>query len=246
MSRPMGPGPGGPGPGGRFTKAEKLKDPKSTIKRLITYMGHRVNALILVFILCIISTIVSVLATKYYGDVIDEYIIPGDLSGLKMICLFMGGIYLISVIATYAQSLIMVKLAQETTAEIRRQLFNSMQKLPLRFFDTHSSGDLMSRLTNDVDNINMTLSQSITQMFSGVITIIGMLIAMIVLSPALTLVGLITTPLMFLTSRFLVKKTQPFFIKQQQDLGSLNGYIEEIVSGQKAVLPFYFSHKKKK
>ncbi len=238
MSRPMGPGPGGPGPGGRFTKAEKLKDPKSTIKRLITYMGHRVNALILVFILCIISTIVSVLATKYYGDVIDEYIIPGDLSGLKMICLFMGGIYLISVIATYAQSLIMVKLAQETTAEIRRQLFNSMQKLPLRFFDTHSSGDLMSRLTNDVDNINMTLSQSITQMFSGVITIIGMLIAMIVLSPALTLVGLITTPLMFLTSRFLVKKTQPFFIKQQQDLGSLNGYIEEIVSGQKAVLLF--------
>lgn len=238
MSRPMGPGPGGPGPGGRFTKAEKLKDPKSTIKRLMAYMGHRVNALILVFILCIISTIVSVLATKYYGDVVDEYIIPGDLSGLKMICLFMGAIYFVSVIATYAQSLIMVKLAQETTAEIRRQLFNSMQKLPLRFFDTHSSGDLMSRLTNDVDNINMTLSQSITQMFSGVITIIGMLIAMIILSPTLTLVGLITTPLMFLTSRFLVKKTQPFFIKQQQDLGSLNGYIEEIVSGQKAVLLF--------
>ena len=96
----------------------------------------------------------------------------------------------------------MIKLSQETTAEIRRQLFNSMQKLPLRFFDTHSSGDLMSRLTNDVDNINMTLSQSITQMFSGIITIIGMLIAMIVLSPTLTVVGLLTTPLMFLTSRF--------------------------------------------
>ena len=96
----------------------------------------------------------------------------------------------------------------------------------------------MSRLTNDVDNINMTLSQSITQMFSGIITIIGMLIAMFILSPTLTLVGLVTMPLMFLTSRFLVKKTQPFFIKQQQDLGKLNGYIEEIVSGQKAVLLF--------
>ena len=238
MSRLMGPGPGGPGPGGRFHKAEKLKNPKSTIKRLLAYMSHKVYALIIVFILCIISTIVSVLATNYYGSIIDDYIVPGDLSGLKTICIFIGLIYLISVIATYIQNLIMIKLSQETTAEIRRQLFNSMQKLPLRFFDTHSSGDLMSRLTNDVDNINMTLSQSITQMFSGIITIIGMLIAMIVLSPTLTVVGLLTIPLMFLTSRFLVKKTQPFFIKQQQDLGSLNGYIEEIVSGQKAVLLF--------
>ena len=230
-------GPGG-GHAGRFNKAEKLKDPKSTIKRLIAYMGHQVGLLVLVFIFCIISTVVSVLATKYYGDVIDNYIIPGNLSGLKMICLFMGAIYLISVLATYGQNLIMVKIAQETTAEIRRQLFNSMQKLPLRFFDTHSSGDLMSRLTNDVDNINMTLSQSITQMISGMITIIGMLVAMIILSPVLTLVGLLTMPLMLFTSRFLVRKTQPFFIKQQQDLGSLNGYIEEIVSGQKAVLLF--------
>ncbi len=235
MSRPMGPGGGH---AGRFNKAEKLKDPKSTIKRLIAYMGHQVGLLVLVFIFCIISTVVSVLATKYYGDVIDNYIIPGNLSGLKMICLFMGAIYLISVLATYGQNLIMVKIAQETTAEIRRQLFNSMQKLPLRFFDTHSSGDLMSRLTNDVDNINMTLSQSITQMISGMITIIGMLVAMIILSPVLTLVGLLTMPLMLFTSRFLVRKTQPFFIKQQQDLGSLNGYIEEIVSGQKAVLLF--------
>ena len=204
MSRPMGPGGGH---AGRFNKAEKLKDPKSTIKRLIAYMGHQVGLLVLVFIFCIISTVVSVLATKYYGDVIDNYIIPGNLSGLKMICLFMGAIYLISVLATYGQNLIMVKIAQETTAEIRRQLFNSMQKLPLRFFDTHSSGDLMSRLTNDVDNINMTLSQSITQMISGMITIIGMLVAMIILSPVLTLVGLLTMPLMLFTSRFLVRKT---------------------------------------
>lgn len=235
MARPMGPGAG---PGGRFHQAEKLKNPKSTIKRLLGYMSHKIYALIFVCLLCIISTVVNVLATNYYGNIIDDYIVPHDLAGLKWMCLFIAGIYFISVLATYFQNLIMVKLSQETTAEIRRNLFTSMQKLPLRFFDTHSSGDLMSRLTNDVDNINMTLSQSITQMFSGIVTIIGMLIAMIVLSPALTVVGLITTPLMFLTSRFLVKKTQPFFIKQQQDLGNLNGYIEEIVSGQKAVLLF--------
>ena len=235
----MGPGarPGG-GPGGRFHQAEKIKNPKITIKRLFGYMSHKIYALIIVCILCVISTIVNVLATNYYGSIIDDYIVPHDLAGLKWICLFIAGIYFISVLATYLQNLIMVKLSQETTAEIRRHLFTNMQKLPLRFFDTHSSGDLMSRLTNDVDNINMTLSQSITQMFSGVVTIIGMLIAMMILSPALTVVALLTTPVMFLTSRFLVKKTQPFFVKQQQDLGDLNGYIEEIVSGQKAVLLF--------
>ncbi|MDE5977451.1 MAG: ABC transporter ATP-binding protein/permease [Turicibacter sp.] len=240
MSRPMGPGgPGGsPGHGARFHKAEKVKNPKSTIKRLIAYMGHKKYALIGVFIFCIISTVVSVLATNYYGRIIDDYIIPGDLSGLKNICIFIALIYLIGAGTTYSQNLIMLKIAQETSAEIRRQLFNAIQKLPLRFFDTNSSGDLMSRLTNDVDNINMTLSQSVTQMFSGVITIIGMLIAMIILSPMLTIVGLLTTPFMFFSSRFLVKKTQPFFVKQQRDLGSLNGYIEEIVSGQKAVLLF--------
>lgn len=239
MSRPMGPGAGpGGGPGGRFHQAEKIKNPKTTIKRLLGYMSHKIYALIIVCILCVISTIVNVLATNYYGSIIDDYIVPHDLAGLKWICLFIAGIYFISVLATYLQNLIMVKLSQETTAEIRRHLFTNMQKLPLRFFDTHSSGDLMSRLTNDVDNINMTLSQSITQMFSGVVTIIGMLIAMMILSPALTVVALLTTPVMFLTSRFLVKKTQPFFVKQQQDLGDLNGYIEEIVSGQKAVLLF--------
>ncbi|MTM43065.1 ATP-binding cassette domain-containing protein, partial [Turicibacter sanguinis] len=179
-----------------------------------------------------------VLATRLYGDIIDDYIIPGDLSGLQRICLMLGGMYVISVLATYIQNLIMLTLSQKTTAKIRRHLFSSLQKLPLRFFDTHSSGDLMSRLTNDVDNINMTLSQSITQLFSGIIMILGMLVAMILLSPALTIVGLLTTPLMFLVSRFLVKKTQPFFVKQQQDLGELNGYVEEMVSGQKAVFLF--------
>ncbi len=244
MSRPQpsfGPRPGGPGggPGARFGhQKEKLKNPKHTIRRLLGYIGNQKLAIIIVFILCIITTLISVLATRLYGDIIDDYIIPGDLSGLQRICLMLGGMYVISVLATYIQNLIMLTLSQKTTAKIRRHLFSSLQKLPLRFFDTHSSGDLMSRLTNDVDNINMTLSQSITQLFSGIIMILGMLVAMILLSPALTIVGLLTTPLMFLVSRFLVKKTQPFFVKQQQDLGELNGYVEEMVSGQKAVFLF--------
>ena len=132
----------------------------------------------------------------------------------------------------------MVRIAQITTLSIRKDLFRNMQGLPLAYYDSHSSGDLMSRLTNDVDNINMTLAQSVTQLFSGIISIVGMLIAMILLSPVLTLIGLLTTPFMFILMRVVVKRTQPYFIKQQTELGKLNGYIEEMVSGQKAVLLF--------
>lgn len=109
MSRPMGPGGG---PGGRFHQAEKIKNPKTTIKRLLGYMSHKIYALIIVCILCVISTIINVLATNYYGSIIDDYIVPHDLAGLKWICLFIAGIYFISVLATYLQNLIMVKLAR--------------------------------------------------------------------------------------------------------------------------------------
>lgn len=118
-----------------------------------------------------------------------------------------------------------------------------MQHLPLKYFDTHSSGDLMSRLTNDIDNINMTMSQSITQLISGVINIVGMLIAMLMLNKTLTIIGLITTPITIFATKALIKYTQPFFVKKQSGLGELNGYIEEMVSGQKL---FYYFLKKKK
>ena len=132
----------------------------------------------------------------------------------------------------------MIKISQKVSAKIRGELFTALQSLPLKYFDNNSSGDLMSRLTNDVDNINTTLSQSVTQLFSGIINIIGMFIAMILLSPILTLIGIITIPLTFITTKTLAKKTQGFFVKQQKELGNLNGYIEEMVSGQKVVLLF--------
>ena len=147
-------------------------------------------------------------------------------------------LYVISSVSVFIQNRAMVRIAQTTTLSIRKDLFRNMQGLPLAYYDSHSSGDLMSRLTNDVDNINMTLAQSVTQLFSGIISIVGMLIAMILLSPVLTLIGLLTTPFMFILMRVVVKRTQPYFIKQQTELGKLNGYIEEMVSGQKAVLLF--------
>ena len=231
--------PGGGPPGAMLgKKAEKLKNPKETMNRIFKYIGSKKISLVFVLVFCLITTLTTILGTKYNGDIVDKYIAVGDISGLYKICIVLIGMYVIGAIATFVQNRIMVNLAQTTSAQIRKDLFENIQRLPLKYFDTNSSGDLMSRLTNDVDNINMTLSQSVTQFVSGVINIVGMLIAMLLLSPSLTLVGLITTPLMFLITRFIMKKTQPFFIKRQKELGKLNGYIEEMVSGQKATLLF--------
>lgn len=229
----------GAGPGSRFNKKkEKLKNPRETIKRLIGYLGDKKLLLVIVFFIALITTLITITGTRLNGYTIDNFIETGDMNGLATICLFLLGIYLVSGSAAYIQNRIMISIAQRTSATIRKDLFNSLSSLPLKYFDTHSSGDLMSRLTNDVDNINMTLSQSVTQFFSGIITIIGMLIAMVILSPKLTAIGLITIPIMFIVTRILVKCTQPFFIRQQKELGELNGYIEEHISGEKVVLLF--------
>ena len=219
-------------------KKEKLKDPRKTRQRLLKYIGEKRYLLILVIILSLITTLITVTGTKFNGQIIDKYILNKNLEGLFKICLVLVVMYICSSLTTFIQNRVMINIAQSTSAKIRVDLFQSIQKLPLKYYDTNSSGDLMSRLTNDVDNINSTLSQSITQFVSGIINIIGMLIAMLLLSPSLTLVGLISTPIMFITTRFIIKKTQPFFLKKQRELGDLNGYIEEMISGQKVTLLF--------
>ncbi|EKY29561.1 ABC transporter ATP-binding protein [Clostridium celatum] len=233
---PMRPG-GGPHQLHR-AKAEKIKDFKGTVRRLIGYLIEKKINIIIVFILCFITTLISVFGTRLNGYTIDNFIETGDMRGLAFICIVLLIMYLVNIFSTYYQNLVMVKISQKVSANIRKDLFSNLQGLPLKYFDTNSSGDLMSRLTNDVDNINTTLSQSVTQLFSGVINIGGMLIAMLILSPILTLIGLITVPLTFLTTKTLAKKTQRFFVKQQNELGILNGYIEEMVSGQKVVSLF--------
>ena len=229
----------GRGPGMNMMKSnEKLNNPKETINRLLKYIGSKKLSLALIFVFCIITTLVSILGTKLNGEIVDKYIAVGDINGLYKICIVLIAMYLLATASTFVQNRLMVSIAQKTSAEIRKDLYGKMQNLPLKYFDTHSSGDLMSRLTNDIDNINMTLSQSITQLISGVINIVGMLIAMLMLSPSLTIIGLLTIPITIFGTRTIMKYTQPLFIKKQNDLGRLNGYIEEMVSGQKAVLLF--------
>ena len=229
----------GRGPGMHIVKSnEKLNNPKETINRLLKYIGSKKASLILIFVFCVITTLVSIFGTKLNGDIVDNYIATGNMSGLYKICMVLIAMYLAATASTFVQNRLMVSIAQKTSSDIRKDLYEKMQHLPLKYYDTHSSGDLMSRLTNDVDNINITLSQSITQLISGVINIVGMLIAMLMLSPQLTIIGLLTIPITIMGTRTIMKYTQPLFIKKQGDLGNLNGYIEEMVSGQKAVLLF--------
>ena len=219
-------------------KKEKLNNPKDTIKRLLKYIGSKKTSLVIIFLLCIITTTISVLGTRLNGIVVDKYIAVGDISGLYKICIILIIMYLISTVSTFIQNRLMVDVGQNTSFKIRKDLYENMQHLPISYYDTHSSGDLMSRLTNDIDNINTTISQSLTQLISGIINVIGMLIAMLMLSPSLTLIGIISTPITIFVTRKLISKTQPLFIRKQETLGELNGYIEEMMSGQKVVLLF--------
>lgn len=233
-------GPGGRGgPGAMLNRTPvKLKDVKGTLRRLVAYLAGQNRILAVIFMFSLVSTIISIVGTRMNGYIIDNYIVNKDLTGLLIVCGLLLGIYLVNVVTAYFQNSLMIDVAQRTTAAIRKDLFASFQRLPLVFFDKSSSGDLMSRLTNDVDNINVTLSQNVTQLFSGVINIVGMLVAMLLLSPKLTIISLVTIPIMFLVTKGIAKITKRYFKLQQQNLGELNGFVEEVVSGQKVVKLF--------
>lgn len=249
-SIPMRRGPGGPGrpggPGGPFMEKVKPKDGKGTLLRLAKYLSSKGLLLAGVLLFCLVSTLVSIFGTQINGRVLDDYVMAGNLSGLGVICLVLLGIYLVGVVCSYFQNTLMVELSNRTIALIRRDLFAKVGRLPLAYFDTHSSGDLMSRLTNDIDNIGMTLSQGVAQLFGGVTMIVGVLIAMLIESPLLTLFGMLTVPLMFLLTRLLAHFSRRYFKRQSKDLGELNGYIEETISGQKTVKLFSHEEQAKK
>ena len=236
---PMGPGPGGPGgPHGRGAMPVRAKDAKGTMKRLLKYVSEQLPRVILISVLCAITALITILTNRIAGIAIDDYIAVGDMAGLAKLCLGLLAIYVVNVACSYLQNTNMIVVAQKTSFKLRKDLFAALSRLPLKYFDSHSSGDIMSRLTNDVDNISNTLSQSVTQLFSGIINIIGTLAAMLLLSPLLTLISLIAIPVMLLITRAIAKISRRFYREQQKNLGELNGYIEEMVSGQKVIKLF--------
>ena len=233
-----GPGPGGPrGPHGMMMPA-KAKAAKGTLKRLLKYMSEQLGRVIFISVLCAISALISIMTNRLAGVAIDDYIAVSDYAGLVKLCVFMLVIYGVNVLCSYLQNINMITVSQQTSFKLRKDLFAALSKLPLKYFDSHSSGDIMSRLTNDVDNVSNTLSSSITQLFSGIINVFGTLIAMIILSPVLTLISMVTVPLMMFATRTIAGFSRRFYREQQKNLGELNGYIEEMVSGQKVIKLF--------
>jgi ATP-binding cassette subfamily B protein len=230
----------GPGAQMRF---EKPKNTAGTLRRLLGYLADKKFQLMLVVLLMLISTAGSLASNYFIKPLINNYIIPGDFSGLARALAILAGIYLISVGATYGQSRMMLQIAQRMTNTMRRRLFAKLQTLPLKYFDTHTHGELMSRFTNDIDNVQMAFEQSLVQLFSSALTFVGSIVMMIVLSPILFLVAAVLLALMFFFARFFTSRSGKYFKDQQRNLGNLNGYVEEMVDGLKVVKVFNYEDK---
>ena len=216
---------------------------KQTIGRLLSYLDKDKKWLFVSFFCVLVSTISNLAGAYMLRPIINTYIVPldgsrGDPSGLFRALAVMAAVYLISVGVNYAQSRIMLTVAQNALQRIREDLFSKMQKLPLRFYDTNNNGDLMSRFTNDVDTIGNMLSSTLIQLFSGFLSIVGTLVLMIYTNIYLTAITVILIPLMMKAGGFVASRSQKYFSAQQSALGALNGYIEETIEGQKVVKVF--------
>lgn len=229
-----GRGPGR-GPGHHLKAIVKPKNSKATLKRLWKYLAGSKSLLTFVLTLVFISVAANLAGPYLLGLSIDALTQSAPLSVLAKYAGLMIIFYLINAIFTWAQTYFMANIAQDTVLRLRKDLFEHVQTLSLRYFDTHPHGDLMSRMTNDIDNVSNTLTQSITQLISSVVTILGVMIIMLRLNWILALVTIATVPLIFLIVSRVIKRTRQAFKDQQSSLGHVNSLIEEYVSGQKVV-----------
>ena len=245
---PIMPVPGRPGggPGRLRGPVVKPKNLKGTIKRLFSYFGKESKTLSIIFMLIVISSALTLLVPYLIGKAVDTMNLQqGEVNFtiLEGIILILLGVYLIDALFNFLQGWLMAGVSQRIVKTLRSHLFQKLQKLPVSFFDKRTHGELMSRLSNDIDNVSSTISQSTTQLMSGVITIIGSLIMMLILSPFLTVASLITVPFVFLLTRSITRKTSVWFKNQQELLGQLNGHIEETISGLLVVKAFNHEEK---
>ena len=233
-------GPGGmPGSGTtRRFSGEKPKNTSQTMRRLWGYLQKNRSLLFVVVALIIINTVASLSGSYLLRPVINNYIIPKNGDGLLQMLIVMLVIYCIGATAAYLQSRFMIIISQKTVNQLRDDLFSKLQALPLPYFDSNSHGDLMSRFTNDVDLISESLNNSITQIFTSVITLTGTFLLMLYISPILTLVTLVMVPLMLWLASQVIKRSKNYFIAQQKAVGVSNGYIEEMITGIKVVKVF--------
>ena len=233
------------GPGRRMQGGTRIENPGKVFKRLMAYIFKNYGIHFIFVLVCIVlSVVASIQGTLFMQRLIDDYIMPmigqetPDFGNLFREIVRVAGFYLVGVAATYAYNRIMVTITQGTLKNLRDDLFEHMEKLPIKYFDTHSHGDIMSIYTNDIDTLRQMISQSIPQVFSSFITVVGTLGSMLVLSVPLTAVSLIMVALMMFVTGKVAGLSGKYFLEQQTNLGIVNGYIEEMMEGQKVVKVF--------
>ena len=242
MARPA---MGGPGRRGQMAGGKRSKNPKKTLGRLLHYIRDGYAVQFGVVLVCIlISAVVTVAGSMFLRVLIDDYIAPLLLeaapvfTGLIHAILLMGLIYLTGIVSTFLYNWLMVAISQGILKKVRDEMFGRMQTLPIRYFDTHTHGDLMSHFTNDTDTLQQMLSQSVPQMFSSIMTIIAVFIAMLATNVWLTLFVLAGVAVMLVVVKRIGGQSAKYFLEQQTSLGKVNGYIEEMINGQKVVKVF--------
>ena len=232
---------------------EKKTKKSKTALRLLKYVFTTYKfQFFIVFVAIIISSLANVMGIQFIQRLIDEYIVPlignqnPDFSSLLQAILSMAVVYIIGVLATYIYNRLMINISQGILNRIRTEMFEHMQTLPIGYFDSHSHGEVMSTYTNDVDALRECLSQSIPMVFSAAVTMITVLVAMFTTNIYLTLVVIAMVIIMTFVSRYLGGNSSRYFVKQQEDLGKVNGYIEEMIEGQKVVKVFCYEEESKK
>ena len=233
---------GGHGHGPNGHGFQRPKDMKGTFKKLMRYVGRYKAALVLVAVCLILSTVGSVASSYMLKPLLNDYILPGDFSGLLKMLVLMGGLFALSAVCSFAYARIMVHVAQRTVAAIRQDLFDRLQQLPVSYYDRHQSGDLMSRFTNDIDTVSEMLNSSFASIISNVLTFLGTVLMMIILNPWLTLITFGFLALMGGVVKVIGGRSRVNFQRQQAALGAVNGYIEEMIEGQKVIK--VFNHEK--
>lgn len=229
---------------------EKAKDFRGTLRRLVRYVRPHYKQMMVVFVMAILSTAANLASPKIMGKAITKLFagameklqgVPGatiDFAYVGRILIILAGLYLFSSLFSYLQQIMMASVAQKTVYNLRRDVNAKLGRLPLKFFDSHTHGEILSRVTNDVDNISSTLQQSIIQMLTSVVTLIGVVVMMLTISWQLTLFTLITIPLYVLVTGLVASRSQKYFAAQQRSLGELNGHVEEMYAGHRVIKAF--------
>lgn len=219
-------------------KQERAENWKSTLLRIWKLVDEHRMLLVTVLVMVFISSALALLGPYLIGYIIDHYIVPQTFEGMGPIVLWLILVYIGYSLTMYLQNYWMIGIAQQVIYRMRTGLFKHLQRLPVSFFDKRQHGELMSRMTNDIENVSTTLNSSFIQVFSSVLTLTGTMIVMLILSPLLTLLTLIIIPLMFIAMQWITKRTGRLYKEQQQAIGELNGLIEESISGQKIIKAF--------